>query len=70
MTARIEIFHQKVRKNTRWNRSGHRTFGLWYWRLRSANGRIVADGAEGYATKGNARRAADRVESIFQGVVL
>lgn len=28
----------------------------WYWQLRK-NGRIIADGAEGYATKSNARRA-------------
>ena len=22
--------------------------GLWYWRLRARNGRIIADGAQGY----------------------
>lgn len=27
--------------------------GQWRWRLVANNGRIVADGAEGYATKGN-----------------
>jgi uncharacterized protein YegP (UPF0339 family) len=32
--------------------------GLWYWRLRAGNGKIVADGAEGYLTKSNAKRAA------------
>ena len=29
----------------------------WRWRLRAANGRIVADSAEGYASKRNVNRA-------------
>lgn len=33
------------------------TAGQWRWRLRSRNGRVVADSAEGYASKRNARRA-------------
>jgi hypothetical protein len=33
---------------------------LWYWRLRAANGRIIADGSEGYASKSNAKRAVRR----------
>ena len=32
----------------------------WYWRLRSANGRIVATGAEGYTRKADAGRAAKK----------
>lgn len=28
----------------------------WYWRVVSSNGRIVADGAEGYHSKFNAMR--------------
>jgi uncharacterized protein YegP (UPF0339 family) len=31
--------------------------GQWRWRLRARNGRIVADSAEGYASRRNARRA-------------
>lgn len=31
--------------------------GQWYWRAVRANGRVVADGAEGYASKSGARRA-------------
>lgn len=31
--------------------------GDWRWRLRAANGRIVADSAEGYASKRNVNRA-------------
>ncbi len=31
--------------------------GDWRWRLRARNGRIVADSAEGYASKRNAHRA-------------
>lgn len=34
--------------------------GLWYYHLRAANGRIVMDGAEGYATQANADRAMTR----------
>lgn len=37
---------------------------LWYWRLRAANGLIVADGSEGYATRSNAFRAARRAVDI------
>jgi uncharacterized protein YegP (UPF0339 family) len=31
--------------------------GLWYWRLRAANGKIIADGSQGYASKSNVQRA-------------
>ena len=31
--------------------------GEWRWRMRARNGRIVADGAEGYASKRNVLRA-------------
>ena len=34
--------------------------GQWCWRARSRNGKIVADGAEGYKTRGNARTAVKR----------
>ena len=33
--------------------------GLWRWRAQAKNGRVVADGAEGYASRRNARRAAE-----------
>lgn len=29
----------------------------WRWRIKAANGRIVADGGEAYASRRNARRA-------------
>lgn len=32
--------------------------GQWYWRAVAANGRVVADGAEGYTRKRDASRAA------------
>jgi len=35
--------------------------GGWRWRLVVCNGRIVADGAEGYASRRNAQRAARRM---------
>lgn len=30
----------------------------WYWRLRARNGKIIADGAEGYKTRAGVKRAA------------
>lgn len=35
--------------------------GEWRWRAVARNGKIIADGAEGYASKGNAKRAAHRL---------
>ena len=35
--------------------------GEWRWRLLAANGAIVADSGEGYASKSNAMRAAKRL---------
>lgn len=31
--------------------------GEWRWRLKASNGRIIADGAEGYSEKRHAYRA-------------
>jgi uncharacterized protein YegP (UPF0339 family) len=38
--------------------------GRWHWRLRARNGRVIADGAEGYSTKTNAERAAVRAAEV------
>lgn len=38
----------------------------WRWRAVASNGRIVADGAEGYDTVVNARRAVASVLAAFQ----
>jgi uncharacterized protein YegP (UPF0339 family) len=35
----------------------------WRWRLVAANGETIADGGEGYASKRNAREAAERVRA-------
>ena len=43
MNTRFEIFPDRS--------------GKWRWRLRAANGRIVADSAQGYSTRTGARRA-------------
>jgi uncharacterized protein YegP (UPF0339 family) len=37
--------------------------GEYRWRLRHANGEIIADGGEGYASKGNAADAVERVRT-------
>ena len=43
--------------------------GDWRWRLKSANGRIIADGAEGYTSKAGARRAVDTVINTVLAIV-
>ena len=35
--------------------------GLWYWRLRDGNNKIIADGSEGYASEANVIRAVNNV---------
>jgi uncharacterized protein YegP (UPF0339 family) len=31
--------------------------GVWFWRVRARNGKIVADGAESYANRSSVKRA-------------
>ena len=33
----------------------------WYWRMVATNGRVVADGSEGYNSKANCERAIKRI---------
>ena len=40
--------------------------GLWYWRLKGRNGRILADSGEGHSTKSNVIRA---IRSLHLGLV-
>ncbi len=35
--------------------------GQWYWRLIAPNGRIIADGSEGYTRRNGVEQAAKRV---------
>ncbi|MDX1744720.1 MAG: DUF1508 domain-containing protein [Halobacteriales archaeon] len=37
--------------------------GEWRWRLVSRNGNIIADGSEGYASRGGVERAISRMQS-------
>lgn len=46
------------------------TSGDWRWRLRAVNGRIVADSAEGYASKRNAKRAVTAVLDAVEGALV
>lgn len=39
--------------------------GQWRWRARAKNGRIIADGSEGYASRRNALRACAGFARIF-----
>ncbi len=39
----------------------------WYWRFVARNGRIMADGGQGYHNKGNAQKAVKRlIEDVAQ----
>lgn len=44
--------------------------GDYRWRLRAVNGRIVADSAEGYASKRNAKRAVTAVLDAVEGALV
>ena len=37
----------------------------WYWRLIAANGKIVADGGQGYSTSQNTRRAVIKLKTML-----
>ncbi len=39
----------------------------WYWRFVARNGRVMADGGQGYHNKGNAQKAVKRlIEDVAQ----
>ena len=45
--------------------------GLWRWRLTARNGRIVADGGEGYKRRADLDRALKRViAGLIDGLVV
>ena len=43
--------------------------GQFYWRLKGANGKVIADGAEGYTTRYGAVRALRRVKIVVHDLV-
>jgi hypothetical protein len=49
MTATFELYEDNA--------------GEWRWRLRHANGNIIADSGEGYTTKDNARNGIESVKT-------
>lgn len=40
--------------------------GEWRWHLKAANGRIIADSAEGYKTRNGCELAADRLAHAWR----
>ncbi len=56
MTNTFEIYPGKNKK--------------FFWRLRAANRLVVADGSQGYASRGNALRGARRVLRTLQRQIL
>jgi uncharacterized protein YegP (UPF0339 family) len=43
---------------------------MWRWRFRATNGKIMADSAEGYASKANLMRALDRYIELSGSTVM
>ena len=54
-TAKVQIYRDANRE--------------WRWRLRAANGRIVADSGEGYRGRAAAYEATHRLKTILAGDV-
>ena len=52
-TAKLEIYRDTKRE--------------WRWRLRAANGRIVADSGEGYRRRASVHRAIECVRVLLTG---
>lgn len=48
--VKIEIYEDKA--------------GKWRWRMRAANGQVIADGGEGYANQSNIKRALRRLAGL------
>lgn len=42
----------------------------WYWRLVAQNGRVIADGGQGYSTRQNARRAVTNLQGNLDAIRL
>ena len=42
------------------------TAGEWRWRLKAANGKIVATGGEGFVTKSNCRESVENIASTLE----
>lgn len=41
--------------------------GQWFWHVTSRNGKILADGSEGYTRKASAERAAHSFRTLMKG---
>ena len=41
--------------------------GGWNWRLRAVNGKVIAQGTQGYSRRGGALKAADMVRAALKG---
>lgn len=57
---RIEYFQGKAKASPKGLQAGQ-----WYWRLVAGNGRVIADGAEGYSRKANIIRAAKKMQALM-----
>lgn len=61
-SLKFQVYQESGKYPARAFRAGSR---LWRWRIVSSNGNILADGAEGYATAGNAKRAVSALISAI-----
>lgn len=62
MIMRIEYFQGKPPKASG---KGTGLLGQWYWRLVAGNGRVIADGAEGYSKRSNVIRACEKMQDLL-----
>lgn len=58
---KFEIYETQVRNG----RPGYWKYE-WRWRLRASNGKIIADGGEGYSSRAKVRRAVIRLWTSLQ----
>lgn len=63
-TPAFEVFRGTINKGT--PEEGTRFF----WRLRAANGEIVADGAEAYTRRAEAVKGAERVKELASAAAI
>lgn len=58
-TPALEIYRSDVNGPSR-----------FYWRLRAANGEIVADGAEAFTRRSDAKKASERAKQLMAEAVV
>lgn len=69
-TPALEIFRGNVGEPGTGDHDNANRKSGFFWRLRAANGEIVADGAEGYTRRSDAVKAAERSKVLMAEAVV